>query len=129
MRRGILDTGPLVAWLCPRDRHHQWARLAFGRITGQGIVCEAVLTEVRHLASKEGIAQAMVADLVIDGGLELGSLSDDMPDIRTLMNTCVTRPAERIGEAWVCTTDTDFVLLRKNSTGVIPLIAPFAQQR
>ena len=37
----IMDTGPLVAWLCPRDEHHQWARGAFAELPAGGIVCEA----------------------------------------------------------------------------------------
>ena len=51
MKRVILDAGPLVAWFCPRDEHHAWAGEAFKQIKPGGLVCEAVIAEVRHLVA------------------------------------------------------------------------------
>lgn len=45
MRPVILDTGPLVAWFCPRDKHHVWARTTVGQLSPGCIICEAVLAE------------------------------------------------------------------------------------
>lgn len=49
MKPVILDSGPLVAWFCPRDIHHDWAVGVFDQLSSGMLVCEAVLTEVRHL--------------------------------------------------------------------------------
>jgi len=51
MRRVILDTGPLVAWLCPRDQYDQWALGVFTELSPGSLVCEAVLAEACHLVA------------------------------------------------------------------------------
>ncbi|HUF62442.1 MAG TPA: PIN domain-containing protein [Verrucomicrobiales bacterium] len=71
----IFDTGPLLAWLCPGDQHHRWALRAFTGIQPAGIVCEAVLTEVCHLAAKESVARGRVIEFVQDGDLQVVSLA------------------------------------------------------
>jgi hypothetical protein len=43
MTRVIMDTGPLVAWLCPKDAHHRWALAAFERLPAGCLTCEAVV--------------------------------------------------------------------------------------
>lgn len=86
MRSVIFDTGPLVAWLCPRDSHHPWVSQAFAGIHSPGIVCEAVLAEVCHLVGKEGIPRGKVMDFVIDGGLRVVSVSGEAPLVRDLLN-------------------------------------------
>ena len=37
MRQVIFDTGPVVAWFCPRDTHHVWARQTFAQIPAGGL--------------------------------------------------------------------------------------------
>jgi predicted nucleic acid-binding protein len=136
MKRVIFDTGPLVAWFCPRDQHHAWALLAFAGIHSGGIVCEAVLTEVCHLTAKERIARSRVMDFVIAGDIHIVSLGAELQTIRDYLNryadtpmdfadACVTRLAELYEESTVCTTDTDFLVYRKNRSQVIPVLAPF----
>jgi predicted nucleic acid-binding protein len=138
MKRVIFDTGLLVAWLCPRDKHHSWVRQAFGDIYSSGLICEAVLTEVCHLVAREGIPRGKVIDLVLDGGLQVVSLSSEFSAIRNLLNcyadtpmdfadACVTRLAEIHNGSPVCTTDTDFLVYRKNRIEAIPVIAPFSE--
>lgn len=132
----IFDTGPLVAWLCPRDQHHQWALRAFTSIRSPGIVCEAVLTEDCHLAAKEGVPRAKVIDLVHDGRLAVVSLAGELPIIRNLLERyadtpmdfadgCIVRLAELNEDSPVCTTDTDFLVFRKDGNKPISVIAPF----
>ena len=41
----LLDTGPLVAFLYPRDRYHDWAVERFAAAQAPFLTCEAVLTE------------------------------------------------------------------------------------
>lgn len=136
MKPVILDAGPLVAWLCPRDQYHEWSLQAFSEIRVSGVICEAVLTEVCHLASKEGIACAKVVDFVIEGGFRVETLNDEFHSLRTLVkryadvpmdfaDACVTRLAEIYDGSSVCTTDSDFLIYRKNRTVPIPLLAPF----
>ncbi len=45
----LLDTGPLVAFLNPREEHHRWAVNVFQRLDALFITCEPVLTEAFHL--------------------------------------------------------------------------------
>ncbi|MBI4663524.1 MAG: PIN domain-containing protein [Verrucomicrobia bacterium] len=135
--RFILDTGPLVAWLCPRDEHHGWVRKAFAQMPAQGMVCEAVLAEVCHLAAKDGIACGKVMEFVERGRLTPVSLAGELSFVRRLLeqyadapmdfaDACVVRLAEIHADALVCTTDRDFQFYRRNGRDPISLIAPFA---
>ena len=46
MRRNVLlDTGPIVAYLNRRDRHHAWAMARFEEIEPPFHTCESVLSE------------------------------------------------------------------------------------
>jgi uncharacterized protein len=64
MRLLVMDTGPLVAWFCPKDQHHKWAVEAFNQLPVGGLVCEAVLAEVCHLVGKDGVALGKVLQFV-----------------------------------------------------------------
>jgi len=138
MKPLIFDTGPLVAWLCPRDQHHDWSRHAFRTIRGDGIICEAVLTEVCHLAGKEGVPSSEVVDFLLEGQIRLVSLHQELPKLHTLLaryadtpmdfaDACVTRLAEIHDGSTVCTTDSDFLVYRKSRSETIPLLAPFSE--
>ena len=133
----IMDAGPLVAWFCPRDEHHPWASQAFTQIQPGGLICEAVLTEVCHLAAKEGVRPGKVLEFVESGGLTMIPLGGELAAIRSLTkryadarmdsaDACLLRLAELHPEATVCTTDSDFRFYRKNEREIIPLLAPFA---
>ena len=132
----IMDAGPLVAWFCPRDEHHPWASQAFTQIQPGGLICEAVLTEVCHLAAKEGVRPGNVLGFVESGGLSVIPLGGELPAIRSLMehyadasmdfaDACVLRLAELHPGATVCTTDSDFRFYRKNEQEIVTLLAPF----
>lgn len=136
MKPVILDTGPLVAWFCPRDQHHAWAGKTFTQIPAGGLICEAVLAEVCHLVAKDGIACGKVLEFVERGGLTSVSLSGELPVLRNLLDrysdapmdfadACVVRLAELHPNVAVCTTDGQFRFFRKNGHEPIPLLAPF----
>jgi len=136
MKRVIFDTGPIVAWLCPRDEHHPWVRRVFGEISPGSIICGAVLAEACHLAAKEGVAHARVIEFVTRVRLQPVSLSNELGCIRTLLDryastrmdfadACVVRLAELHPHTTVCTLDSDFGFYRKNDREPIPLLAPF----
>lgn len=135
--RFILDTGPLVAWLCPRDEHHLWARRIFAELPAGGIICEAVLAEACHLAAHDGIARSRVIEFVERGQLTAVSLGGELPLLRRLLDqyadapmdfadACVVRLAERHADAVVCTTDRDFQFYRRNGREPMVLLAPFS---
>ena len=137
MKPVILDTGPLVAWFCPRDEHHAWARQVIGQLQLGAIICEAVLTEVSHLTAKDGIPRSKVIEFVERGRLTPASLAGDLPAIRALLeryadapmdfaDACIVRLAELHPTASICTVDGQFRFFRKNGQEPIPLLAPFA---
>ena len=136
MKPVIFDTGPIVAWFCPRDEHHDWARKKFAELPPGGAICEAVIAEVCHLVAKDGIARGKVLEFVERGGLVPVTLANELPALRKLLeqyadtpmdfaDACVVRIAELQNDATVCTTDGDFRFFRKNGREPIPLMAPF----
>jgi len=137
MKRVILDTGPLVAFLCPRDEHHLWVRQVFHDVAPGSIVCESVLAETCHLAAKENVSHARVIEFIRHLRLKPVSLTSELEVIQTLLNryddtpmdfadACVVRLAELFPDATVCTADTDFRFYRKNTREIISLLAPFS---
>jgi uncharacterized protein len=136
MKPVIFDTGPLVAWFCPRDSHHAWVRQTFTQIPAGGLICEAVLAEVCHLVAKDGIPHGKVLEFVERGGLTPVFLGGELPALRELLNryadapmdfadACVARLTELYVDSSVCTTDGDFRFFRKNGREPISLVAPF----
>lgn len=133
-----MDTGPLVAWFCVRDSHHDWAVSIFDPLPTGMVDSEAVLTEACHLVAKDGVPQASVLRLVERNDLVLVSLAGETTAFRSLIeryadtpmdfaDACVTRLVELYEESTVCTTDTDPLVYRKNRSQVIPVIAPFGE--
>jgi predicted nucleic acid-binding protein len=136
MKPVILDTGPLVAWFCPRDEHHPWVRRVFTELAPGSIICEPVLTEVCHLVAKEGIARGHVIESLVRGRLKPVFLGNELASIAKLLHSyadapmdfadaCVVRLAELNDTLTVCTVDGHFRVFRKNGREPIPLIAPF----
>jgi len=86
MRRVILDTGPLVAWLCPRDEHHAWVQSAFREIMPGSLTCEAVLTETCHLAAKEALPRGRVLEFIQRLRLQVAPLGSKVENLHHLLN-------------------------------------------
>jgi uncharacterized protein len=140
MKPLILDSGPLIAWFCPRDQAHPWARQTLAQLPAGVIVCESVLAEVCHLAAKDGVAHGKIVEFVQRGRLELACLAGELPRVGELLahysdrpmdftDACIVRLAEIRVNATVCTTDRDFLFYRKNGREEIPLLAPFASRK
>jgi len=132
----VMDAGPLVAWFCPKDEHHAWAKKVFDELPTGVLVCEAVLAEACHLVAKDRVAPSKVLQLVEDNDLSLISLAGEISSIRDLLtryadvpmdfaDACIVRLAEIHPAASVCTTDGDFRVFRRLGREPIPLIAPF----
>ncbi len=135
-RTVLVDSGPLVAVLSRRDRHHAWARSHFEALTEPLLTCEAVLSEAFFLirdihGALERLGQLLSRGVVlVDFGLpdHLTRVLDLMRSYRdvpmSLADACLVCLAEERSGARVFTTDSDFRTYRKNKRQVIPLIAP-----
>lgn len=133
----LVDTGPLVALLSERDRHHEWAKQAFAGSSIPARTCEAVLSEAWHLLRLTRRGQSALLELVERGlvsldftlAAELVAVSRLVTRYRdrpmSLADACLVRMAELYDEAAVLTLDEDFTIYRKNGRQVIPLVAPF----
>jgi predicted nucleic acid-binding protein len=126
----------LVAWFCPKDEHHAWAKKVFDELPTGALGCEAVLAETCHLVGKDGVAPAKVLQLVEENSLTLVSLAGEISRIRDLLtryadvpmdfaDACVVRLAELHPTASVCTVDGDFRVFRRLGREPIPMTAPF----
>jgi len=133
----ILDTGPLVALLVARDRHHGWAKTVLGDIEPPLLTCEAVLSEacflVRSLAGGREAVLGLVARKVVAIGFEL---VPEIERVRRLMrryasvpmslaDACLVRMAEMYAASRVMTLDSDFRVYRRNTRQALALISPW----
>lgn len=132
----LVDSGPLVAVLSVRDKHHRWARSHCEALQEPLHTCEAVLSETFFLLRNAPCAPDRLAKL-LERGIVLVDfgLPDHLPRVLDLMRSyrdvpmsfadaCLVCMAEGVGDAKVFTTDSDFRTYRKNKRQVIPLISP-----
>lgn len=134
----LVDTGPLVAFLNRRDRHHPWAVATLGDLAPPLLTCEAVISEACFLlrASPGGVAAVMA--LVERGLVELGFRADaEVPALRKLLiryadipmsfaDACLVRMSELHASCRLLSLDADFHLYRRHGRQSIPLLAPHA---
>jgi uncharacterized protein len=132
----IIDAGPLVALLNPKEVHHLWVRELVKRESPPFLTCEAVLTEVSHLmrsipGAQESLLEFIERKLIqchfrIDEEVAylrwLTAKYRDLP--MSLADACLVRMAELNPTAKVLTLDRHFKIYRKNSRRVIPTIMP-----
>ena len=138
-RQVIVDTGPLVAALNSRDRHHHWAVGQWQALAPPVLSCEAVVAEACHLARRIRCGNPdHVLDLVGRGILDVSfSLADEIDRIRDLVDkygdvpmsladACLVRMSELHRGSVVFTLDRDFAVYRRHRRQAIPLLAPGA---
>lgn len=133
----LVDTGPLVAALRSRDRHHGWTRTQLAALPGPLLSCEAVLSEAFFLLQAVPKGHEALAALIDRGILEVGFDFQDERDatlrlLRKYADTpmsfadaCLVRMSEIYRDAAVLTLDRDFVTYRRNGRERIPLLAPW----
>ena len=133
MTVGIADTGLVVAYLNPRDRHHAWAVGQFKR-RPSFVTREPALAEAAHLVGGPG----PVVDLLTSGALWLGyQIAGDEPAPAALLakytdvpmdlaDACLVRLAERHARCEVVTVDGDFFVYRRHGSEAIPIAHPNA---
>jgi predicted nucleic acid-binding protein len=133
----LIDSGPIVAALCARDQHHEWAKLQFEALSESCSTCEAVLSESFFLLSRTPGGTEKLCALLDRGILKTDfSLDSNLSETTKLMrrysdtpmsfaDACLVRMAEMQNNSVVFTTDRDFETYRKNGRKVIPLAKPW----
>lgn len=134
MRAAIVDTGPLVAFLNRRDRHHDWATEQLGRLSPPLLTCEAVLSETTYLVRGMTGGPEAVLELVARGVVKpTFRLQDEISPLKTLVrryardlaDACLVRMSELHPDCVVLTIDTEFRdVYRRNGRQVIPTLLP-----
>ena len=132
----LVDTGPLVAALRLRDRHHRWTRAQLAALPGPLLTCEAVLSEAFFLLQAVPKGPESLAGMIDRGVLEVRfDFQDEREATLRLLrkyadtpmsfaDACLVRMSEIHREASVLTLDQDFVTYRRNGRERIPLLSP-----
>lgn len=87
IRSVILDTGPLIALIDPRDHSHPWIRSQFADIQAPLLTCEPVLTEACYLARRIHGGTQAILELFERGVIRLTfDLAGNFPEVSSLMS-------------------------------------------
>jgi predicted nucleic acid-binding protein len=132
----LVDTGPLVAFLNVRDRHHAWTREVFGNIDAPVLSCEAVLSEACFLLRHARGGGEAVLKLVDRGLIRIPfRLEAESEPVRRLLaryasvpislaDACLVRMSEQVSNTLLLTLDRDFKVYRRHGRNVIPTLMP-----
>jgi predicted nucleic acid-binding protein len=138
MPAAIVDTGPLVAFLDRRERHHRWAAERIAGLEAPLLICEPVLAEAMYLLARLPKAQDALFGLIENGALRVAFRIDQhIPALRrlrqkyrdrpmSLADSCIVRMAELNERHAIFTLDSDFSVYRWNGRVPIALIHPTA---
>ena len=136
VKRVIIDTGPLVAFLNGSDKYHDWAVTQFSQLNPPFFTCESVISEVCFLLKNTEYGPQNTLKLLERGLIQIPfKLEAEISIIIKLMNkyknipmsladACLVRMCEQIADSTICTLDSDFKIYRKEKRKVIPLIMP-----
>jgi predicted nucleic acid-binding protein len=131
----LLDTGPLVAYLYPRDAYHDWAVEQFSTLDMPFITCEPVITEACFLIARNRMSPTHVLETVERGVLQVNfQLAEEAAALgeaitrygnvpMSLADACLVRLAEMTGLR-ICTLDSDFTIYRTQRRRALELISP-----
>jgi len=132
----LVDTGPLVALLNARDRHHAWARDVFDGLAPPLHTCEAVIAEACHLLRRLHGGPGAVLDFLVRGIVEVPfDLRTEAQAVRRLLDryasvpisladASLVRMAELDPRARIVTLDSDFRIYRRGGRRPLDLIIP-----
>jgi predicted nucleic acid-binding protein len=136
MHWAIVDTGPLVAFLDRRERHHAWAVDQMRTLKAPLLVCEPVLTEAMFLLSRFPAAREKLMHWLEQGVLQVGFHLDDHSQAvaallakyrdvpMSLADACLVRMAEIHDRHVVFTLDSDFSIYRRHGRLPIAVLGP-----
>lgn len=137
MKTVVVDTGPLVALVNPRDQHHRWAKATFSANSSSLLTCEAVLAESFHLLGSIPRARATLLQLCeLQTFQSAFHFDKEQSEILTLLkkyddtpmdfaDACLVRMAETTRDAKVWTIDSDFRIYRLSNRRIVPVLAPW----
>jgi uncharacterized protein len=137
--RVLVDSGPIVALLNRRDKHHEWATGEITHLREPLLTCEAVISEVFFLLSRIRGGHSVFIALLRDGLVVAAphfTYADHSAEILRHMerfanlpmsfaDACLVRMSEIEPGSIVFTTDKDFLTYRRHRRQAIPLISPF----
>ena len=136
MTRVLVDTGPLVALLNRRDRHHAWVREILDTLEPPVFTCEAVVSEACFLLSRIAGGQDAVLELLSGHVIDIDfQMANELVAVRSLMrrfasvpmalaDACLVRMSELDTSSVILTLDGDFRIYRRNRRQIIPTILP-----
>lgn len=131
----MIDTGPLVAYLCANEARHEWAVEQFADLTPPLLTCEPVLTETCFLMARQRVPiwrlLVKLDQQVLRIGLRLDAEASRIRDLMSryskvpmsLADACLVRLAEISGLP-VCTLDSDFAIYSTGARKRLALITP-----
>ncbi len=131
-----MDTGPLVALLNRRDRHHLWVRAVLDTLQPPLFTCEAVVSEACFLLSRIAGGQDAVLELLTGRVIAVDfQLINELVAVRSLIqkfatvpmalaDACLVRISELDTSSVILTVDSDFRVYRRNRRQVVPTIMP-----
>jgi predicted nucleic acid-binding protein len=132
----IVDTGPLVALIDRRERHHAWARETLGGLEPPLLTCEAVISEacfvLGHLKGGRNAVLSLVSRGIVVPTFRLESESEAVRKLvmkyanvpMSLADACLLRMSELAPRMAVITLDSDFRTYRRNGRQVVPVVMP-----
>ena len=135
-RMVLMDTGPLVAMLNKRERHHAWAMSLAAQFPPPWHTCESVLSEACFLTKSLPNGPRTVLELVRRQLLSIGlTVEEESERISLLMDrysnqpmsladACLVRMSELHDDCVLLTLDSDFRVYRRNGRQAIPLLMP-----
>ena len=138
MKVVLADTGPIVAYLSGRDRHHAWAVGLFKQLRPPLLTCEAVLSEaVFLLRLAPGVMDLVsrgVLEVRFDLHREVAAVTGLLRRYRSLpmdmADACLVRMSELHGDCVLLTVDSEFRdIYRRNGRQVIPTLLPPGSRR
>src|SRR5262249_41132275 len=133
----LIDSGPVVAALSRRERHHAWARRHLESFDSPCLTCEAVLSESFFLLERAGGGREALSALLERGIIKSHfTFSEHLTETTGLLrryrnfpmsyaDACLVRMAELQDDAVIFTTNHDFETYRKNGRQTIPLLTPW----
>lgn len=126
MRRAIVDTGPLIAFLDRAEQNHRWVVEQIEELQPPLLVCEPVLAEAMHLLSRFSRGQDALFGLLENGALRIAfHVEEHVAALRklhqkyrdkpmSLADACIVRMTEIYEQYAVLTLDSDFTVYRKH---------------
>ncbi|MBA2293121.1 MAG: PIN domain-containing protein [Gemmatimonadales bacterium] len=136
MTRVVIDTGPIVALLNRRDRHHAWVREVLDTVEPPIFTCEAVVSEACFLLGRLAGGQDAVLELLASDVVNIDfRMLPEIAAVRRLMrkftnvpmslaDACLVRMTELDAQSVLVTLDGDFRVYRRNRRQIIPTIMP-----